>query len=57
MVPIHIKITEEMHDLLSQVAKHHGLPAHSRIDKAIYPPWFDAEDVGYSGKRQRFLIN
>ena len=26
MVPIHIKITEEMRDLLTQVAKSHGFP-------------------------------
>ena len=26
MVPIHIKITEEMRDLLTQVAKNHGFP-------------------------------
>ena len=56
MVPIHIKITEEMHDLLSQVAKHHGFPRIQGLIRLYIRRGLDAEDVGYSlEKDNRFL--
>ena len=48
MVPIHIKITEEMHDLLNQVAKHHGFPRIQGLIRLYIRRGLDAEDVGYS---------
>ena len=52
MVPIHIKITEEMRDLLTQVAKNHGFPRIQGLIRLYIRRGLDAENVGYS-LRQR----
>ena len=48
MVPIHIKITEEMRDLLTQVAKSHGFPRIQGLIRLYIRRGLDAENVGYS---------
>lgn len=56
MVPIHIKITEEMRDLLAQVAKDHGFPRIQGLIRLYIRRGLDAENVGYSlAKDSRFL--
>ena len=56
MVPIHIKITEEMRDLLMQVAKNHGFPRIQGLIRLYIRRGLDAENVGYSlAKDSRFL--
>lgn len=56
MVPIHIKITEEMHDLLGEVAKKHGFPRIQGLIRLYIRQGLDAEDVDYSlAKDERFL--
>lgn len=56
MVPIHIKITEEMRDLLAQVAKNHGFPRIQGLIRLYIRRGLDAENVGYSlAKDSRFL--
>ena len=56
MVPIHIKITEEMRDLLAQVAKNHGFPRIQGLIRLYIRRGLDAENVGYSlAKDSRFI--
>jgi len=56
MVPIHIKITEEMRDLLTQVAKSHGFPRIQGLIRLYIRRGLDAENVGYSlAKDSRFI--
>lgn len=56
MVPIHIKITEEMHDLLGEVAKKHGFPRIQGLIRLYIRQGLEAEDVGYSlAEDERFL--
>lgn len=56
MVPIHIKITEEMHELLGEVAKKHGFPRIQGLIRLYIRQGLDAEDVNYSlAKDERFL--
>lgn len=56
MVPIHIKITEEMHDLLTEVAKKHGFPRIQGLIRLYVRQGLDAENVGYSlANDSRFL--
>ena len=54
MVPIHIKITEEMRDLLAQVAKNHGFPRIQGLIRLYIRRGLDAENVRYSLARQPF---
>ena len=46
MVPIHIKITEEMRDLLTQVAKSHGFPRIQGLIRLYIRRGLDAENEG-----------
>ena len=56
MVPIHIKITEEMHELLSEVAKNHGFPRIQGLIRLYIRQGLEAEDVGYClADDERFL--
>lgn len=56
MVPIHIKITEEMHDLLTEVAHKHGFPRIQGLIRLYIRQGLDAEDVDYSlADDERFL--
>lgn len=56
MVPIHIKITEEMHELLGEVAKRHGFPRIQGLIRLYIRQGLNAEDVGYSlAEDERFL--
>lgn len=56
MVPVHIKITEEMYELLGEVAKKHGFPRIQGLIRLYIRQGLDAEDVDYSlAKDERFL--
>lgn len=56
MVPLHIKITEEMHDLLTEVAKKHGFPRIQGLIRLYIRQGLDAENIGYSlANDSRFL--
>lgn len=56
MVPLHIKLTEEMHALLSDVAKAHGFPRIQGLIRLYIRQGLDAENVGYSlADDHRFL--
>ena len=56
MVPIHIKITEEMRDLLAQVAKNHGFLPIQHLLRLYIRRGVDAGNVGYShAKDSRFI--
>lgn len=56
MVPLHIKLTEEMHALLSDVAKAHGFPRIQGLIRLYIRQGLDAENVGYSlAQDRRFL--
>lgn len=56
MVPLHIKITEEMHELLLEVAKGYGFPRIQGLIRLYIRQGLDAENVGYSlAKDERFL--
>lgn len=56
MVPLHIKITEEMHELLTDVAKKHGFPRIQGLIRLYIRQGLDAEDIGYSlSEDNRFL--
>lgn len=56
MIPLHIKITEEMHDLLTEVAKKHGFPRIQGLIRLYIRQGLDAEDINYSlAKDSRFL--
>lgn len=56
MVPLHIKITEEMHQLLTEVAKKHGFPRIQGLIRLYIRQGLDAEDINYSlAKDSRFL--
>ncbi|WP_395144031.1 CopG family transcriptional regulator [Moraxella atlantae] len=56
MVPLHIKLTEEMHALLADVAKAHGFPRIQGLIRLYIRQGLDAENVGYSlAQDRRFL--
>ncbi|MFW2176795.1 MULTISPECIES: CopG family transcriptional regulator [unclassified Moraxella] len=56
MIPLHIKITEEMHDLLGEVAQKHGFPRIQGLIRLYIRQGLDREDVGYSlANDSRFL--
>lgn len=56
MIPLHIKLTEEMHALLSDVAKAHGFPRIQGLIRLYIRQGLDAENVGYSlANDRRFL--
>lgn len=56
MVPLHIKITEEMHQLLTEVAKKHGFPRIQGLIRLYIRQGLNAEDINYSlAKDSRFL--
>ncbi len=56
MVPIHIKITEEMYELLGEVAKKHGFPRIQGLIRLYIRQGLDAEDVDYTlAEDERFL--
>lgn len=56
MIPLHIKITEEMHELLTEVAKKHGFPRIQGLIRLYIRQGLDAEDINYSlANDSRFL--
>lgn len=56
MVPLHIKITEEMHDLLTEVAKKHGFPRIQGLIRLYIRQGLETENIGYSlADDNRFL--
>ena len=55
-IPLHIKITEEMHELLTEVAKKHGFPRIQGLIRLYIRQGLDAEDINYSlANDSRFL--
>lgn len=57
MVPLHIKITEEMHELLTKVAQKHGFPRIQGLIRLYIRQGLDAEDIDYSLAKDRRFLN
>lgn len=57
MVPMHIKITEEMHELLTEVAKKHGFRRIQGLIRYYIRCGLDAEDVDYRLSEDTAFLN
>lgn len=56
MIPLHIKISEEMHHLLTTVAEQHGFPRIQGLIRLYIRQGLDAENVRYQLKNDiRFI--
>lgn len=57
MIPLHIKLSEEMYILLTQVAKNHGFPRIQGLIRYYIRRGLDAENMGYRLKEDLVFIN
>lgn len=57
MIPMHIKITEEMHELLTEVAKKHGFRRIQGLIRYYIRCGLDAEDVDYRLSQDTAFLN
>lgn len=57
MVPMHIKITEEMHELLTEVAKKHGFRRIQGLIRYYIRCGLNAEDVDYRLSEDTTFLN
>ena len=57
MVPMHIKITEEMHELLTEVAKKHGFRRIQGLIRYYIRCGLDAEDIDYRLSEDTAFLN